>query len=205
MLASFGEGSNSLKSAEKGAGLGLPIAKNLIDLHGGTFTLKSKLRIGTEVIVTFPPERVMSALPPTAENAPPIQPQADMSSSFSPMSSSSGSSPSSSYQQSMSRARRALFGIGSFDGIDCLVFAGVRSMVPRDSFENIMPVAEASLATSCNRVCVMPPARQICIGCGRTLDEVARWLEFSDLERGRIMAQLPARLATSNPAMAAQG
>ncbi len=109
VLASFGQGSNSLKSAEQGAGLGLPIAKNLIDLHGGTFTLKSKLRIGTEVIVTFPPERVMSALPPIAENAPPIQPQADMS--YSSMSSSSGSSPSS-YQQSMSRARRALFGIG---------------------------------------------------------------------------------------------
>ncbi len=64
MLASFGQGSNSIKSAEQGAGLGLPIAKNLIDLHGGTFTLKSKLRIGTEVIVTFPPERVMSALAP---------------------------------------------------------------------------------------------------------------------------------------------
>ena len=66
VLASFGQGSNSIKSAEQGAGLGLPIAKNLIDLHGGTFTLKSKLRIGTEVIVTFPPERVMSALAPIA-------------------------------------------------------------------------------------------------------------------------------------------
>ncbi len=55
VLASFGQGSNSIKSAEQGAGLGLPIAKNLVDLHGGTFTLKSKLRIGTEVIVTFPP------------------------------------------------------------------------------------------------------------------------------------------------------
>ena len=60
VLASFGQGSNSIKSAEQGAGLGLPIAKNLVDLHGGTFTLKSKLRIGTEVIVTFPPERVMA-------------------------------------------------------------------------------------------------------------------------------------------------
>ena len=49
MLASFGQGSNSIKSAEQGAGLGLPIAKSLVDLHGGTFTLKSKLRIGTEV------------------------------------------------------------------------------------------------------------------------------------------------------------
>ncbi len=67
MLASFGQGSNSIKSAEQGAGLGLPIAKSLVDLHGGTFTLKSKLRVGTEVIVTFPPERVMSALAPMRE------------------------------------------------------------------------------------------------------------------------------------------
>jgi two-component system, cell cycle sensor histidine kinase PleC len=69
VLASFGQGSNSIKSAEQGAGLGLPIAKSLIDMHGGTFTLKSKLRIGTEVIVTFPPERVMSALAPMTEEA----------------------------------------------------------------------------------------------------------------------------------------
>src|SRR5437879_10155190 len=75
VLASFGQGSNSIKSAEQGAGLGLPIAKSLVDLHGGTFSLKSKLRIGTEVIVTFPPERVMSALAPLAEPAPPTQPQ----------------------------------------------------------------------------------------------------------------------------------
>jgi two-component system, cell cycle sensor histidine kinase PleC len=75
VLASFGQGSNSIKSAEQGAGLGLPIAKSLVDMHGGTFTLKSKLRIGTEVIVTFPPERVMSALAPMAEEAPPLQPE----------------------------------------------------------------------------------------------------------------------------------
>ncbi len=80
VLASFGQGSNSIKSAEQGAGLGLPIAKSLVDMHGGTFTLKSKLRIGTEVIVTFPPERVMSALAPVIEEpvfdeAPPLQPE----------------------------------------------------------------------------------------------------------------------------------
>jgi two-component system, cell cycle sensor histidine kinase PleC len=95
VLASFGQGSNSIKSAEQGAGLGLPIAKNLIDLHGGTFSLKSKLRIGTEVIVTFPPERVMSALPPIAEGAPPIQPRSD------------ASAPP---EASVGRARKALFG-----------------------------------------------------------------------------------------------
>ena len=75
MLASFGQGSNSIKSAEQGAGLGLPIAKSLIDMHHGTFTLKSKLRIGTEVIITFPPERVMSALAPVADESPPLQPE----------------------------------------------------------------------------------------------------------------------------------
>jgi two-component system cell cycle sensor histidine kinase PleC len=96
VLASFGQGSNSIKSAEQGAGLGLPIAKNLIDLHGGTFSLKSKLRIGTEVIVTFPPERVMAALAPIADRAPPLQPQADISSS-----SSSGAGAN--------RARKAVF------------------------------------------------------------------------------------------------
>ncbi len=98
VLASFGQGSNSIKSAEQGAGLGLPIAKNLIDLHGGTFTLKSKLRIGTEVVVTFPPERVMSALAPIPDGQVPLQPRADMSSSAS---------------EGLSRAKRTLFGAGS--------------------------------------------------------------------------------------------
>jgi two-component system, cell cycle sensor histidine kinase PleC len=75
VLASFGQGTNAIKSAEQGTGLGLPIAKNLVDLHGGTFTLRSKLREGTEVIITFQPERVMSALGPFEEPAPPIQAQ----------------------------------------------------------------------------------------------------------------------------------
>ena len=75
VLSSFGQGSNAIKSAEQGTGLGLPIAKNLVDMHGGTFTLKSKVRIGTELIATFPPERVMAALPPLSETAPPIAPE----------------------------------------------------------------------------------------------------------------------------------
>jgi two-component system cell cycle sensor histidine kinase PleC len=75
VLASFGQGSNSIKSAEQGAGLGLPIAKSLTDLHGGNFIFKSKLRIGTEVIVTFPPERVVAAMAPMTD-APPIAPTA---------------------------------------------------------------------------------------------------------------------------------
>jgi two-component system cell cycle sensor histidine kinase PleC len=78
VLSKFGQGSNAIKSAEQGTGLGLPIAMNLIELHGGTFTLKSKVRIGTELIATFPPERVMAALPPLSEPSPPTQPQQEL-------------------------------------------------------------------------------------------------------------------------------
>jgi two-component system cell cycle sensor histidine kinase PleC len=72
VLDSFGQGSNAIKSAEQGAGLGLPIVKSLVELHGGTFSLRSKLREGTEVLVTFPPERVMAALEPVIEAPPPL-------------------------------------------------------------------------------------------------------------------------------------
>jgi signal transduction histidine kinase len=41
-----------------GTGLGLPLAKSLTELHGGTIVLKSALGAGTTVTVRFPAERV---------------------------------------------------------------------------------------------------------------------------------------------------
>jgi two-component system cell cycle sensor histidine kinase PleC len=67
VMSSFGRGTLAQKNAEEGSGLGLPIVKGLIELHGGSFTLKSKLREGTEVIVVFPVERVIDAVPAVAE------------------------------------------------------------------------------------------------------------------------------------------
>jgi two-component system cell cycle sensor histidine kinase PleC len=67
VLKSFGQGSLAHQTAEGGTGLGLPITKGLIELHEGTFELKSKLRYGTEVLITFPRKRVMEALPRLAE------------------------------------------------------------------------------------------------------------------------------------------
>jgi len=63
VMASFGRGTLAHKTAEEGTGLGLPIVKGLVELHGGTFTLTSKVREGTEVTVMFPPERAMTVLP----------------------------------------------------------------------------------------------------------------------------------------------
>jgi predicted Fe-S protein YdhL (DUF1289 family) len=34
-----------------------------------------------------------------------------------------------------------------------------------------------------------------CLGCGRTLSEIAQWATMSDTERRTIMAALPARMA----------
>ena len=39
----------------------------------------------------------------------------------------------------------------------------------------------------------MDPQRGLCIGCARTLDEIARWGTMSEAERERIMAELPDR------------
>ncbi|QBR72584.1 two-component sensor histidine kinase [Beijerinckiaceae bacterium] len=63
VMSSFGRGTLAQKNADEGSGLGLPIVKGLVELHGGTFTLKSKPREGTEVVVILPPERVMDAVP----------------------------------------------------------------------------------------------------------------------------------------------
>lgn len=74
VMSSFGRGSLAIKTAEQGSGLGLPIVKGLVDLHGGGFQLKSKPREGTEVIVTFPAARVMDALPALEMQAPAPRP-----------------------------------------------------------------------------------------------------------------------------------
>lgn len=63
VMSSFGRGTLAQKNAEEGSGLGLPIVKGLVEMHGGAFTLKSKVREGTEVTVALPPERVIDALP----------------------------------------------------------------------------------------------------------------------------------------------
>ena len=68
VLAAFGQGSIAIKSAEQGTGLGLPIVQALLNMHGGFFDLKSKLREGTEAIAIFPRQRVMEVLPAVPTN-----------------------------------------------------------------------------------------------------------------------------------------
>jgi len=39
----------------------------------------------------------------------------------------------------------------------------------------------------------MEPRLGLCLGCRRTLDEIARWGAMSDGERERVIAELPRR------------
>jgi signal transduction histidine kinase len=45
----------------EGTGLGLPLAKQLTELHGGALRIESEPGKGTLVTVSLPPNRVLSA------------------------------------------------------------------------------------------------------------------------------------------------
>ena len=58
IMENFGRGSLAVKLAEQGTGLGLPIVRGLVAMHGGEFKIESREDEGTSVTVIFPRERV---------------------------------------------------------------------------------------------------------------------------------------------------
>lgn len=56
-LAPFGQIDSSLARRHEGTGLGLPLAKALTELHGGSFALSSEPGRGTSVVITLPSTR----------------------------------------------------------------------------------------------------------------------------------------------------
>ena len=55
---------NSLTKRFQGTGLGLPLAKQLIELHGGTIEVSSEPGVGTEVASGFPQRASLPRIPP---------------------------------------------------------------------------------------------------------------------------------------------
>ncbi len=58
-LSSFGQVDSGLDRRHEGTGLGLPLTRGLMDLHGGTLEIESKKGCGTRVTAKFPKERVV--------------------------------------------------------------------------------------------------------------------------------------------------
>jgi signal transduction histidine kinase len=57
-LSRFGQIDSRLSRKYDGTGLGLPLSKLLVELHGGTLTIESTVGSGTTVMIRFPRERM---------------------------------------------------------------------------------------------------------------------------------------------------
>ena len=60
VLEPFMQVDSSLGRLHQGTGLGLPLVKAIMALHGGTLDLKSEVGVGTTATVVFPRERVIA-------------------------------------------------------------------------------------------------------------------------------------------------
>ncbi|MFO0996179.1 MAG: ATP-binding protein [Alphaproteobacteria bacterium] len=70
VLEPFGQVDSSFTRKQQGTGLGIPLTKKLVELHGGRLEIESSKGIGTRVSAYFPAERLIrDAGPPTGHRA----------------------------------------------------------------------------------------------------------------------------------------
>ena len=50
------------------------------------------------------------------------------------------------------------------------------------------------METPCVNICLLDDKSGFCVGCGRTGDEIARWVDMTPEQRRDIMNKLPERL-----------
>jgi uncharacterized protein len=55
------------------------------------------------------------------------------------------------------------------------------------------PYAARRVMSPCKSICIMDTKSDLCIGCKRTIDEIARWPMMADDERRKIVDSLKAR------------
>lgn len=68
----------------------------------------------------------------------------------------------------------------------------------RDLFGVDAHVGEA--ASPCVQICIIEPGDGLCVGCARTLDEIASWGSMSSEARRAVMQLLPKRRSQNNEA-----
>ena len=55
-----------------------------------------------------------------------------------------------------------------------------------------------SLISPCIGVCIIDPASGYCLGCARTIPEIAGWLDFTPEEKRRLLDVLAERQKTTD-------
>jgi hypothetical protein len=56
-----------------------------------------------------------------------------------------------------------------------------------------MEATNANQSSPCNSVCEIDYSRGICLGCYRTLDEIARWATLTNKQRDEVLARVRMR------------
>ena len=62
-MTSFGQVESRISRKYEGSGLGLPLVKHLVELHGGVLTIESQVDVGTTVTIMLPPDRIVLRAP----------------------------------------------------------------------------------------------------------------------------------------------
>jgi predicted Fe-S protein YdhL (DUF1289 family) len=66
-------------------------------------------------------------------------------------------------------------------------------------------MSASAIATPCVNICVVDPSSALCVGCGRTIAEIAAWRGMSENERSGIMAGLGERMRVARSRAARGG
>jgi len=59
-MSTFGQIESALDRRYEGTGLGLPLVRSLVELHGGKLEIESEPDVGTTAMICFPADRVVS-------------------------------------------------------------------------------------------------------------------------------------------------
>ncbi len=54
------------------------------------------------------------------------------------------------------------------------------------------------IQSPCINICSIDARTRLCMGCGRTIDEVAGWSTLTPARRAAVMAELPGRKAAAD-------
>ena len=53
--------------------------------------------------------------------------------------------------------------------------------------------ARNEIESPCVKICVIHPSERLCIGCHRTIEEISAWSRLPQIERDKIINELPER------------
>lgn len=53
--------------------------------------------------------------------------------------------------------------------------------------------ARNEIESPCVKICVIHPSERLCTGCHRTIEEISAWSQLPQIERDKIINELPER------------